>query len=122
MSPAAERGGEPGDVVVGLVRLRPRERRDKTDVHPGDCRRAPRGPLYSRLVDKAVIQVRANGPYKITGPVMIVDSEGREFEPPPGDGIVLCRCGHSANKPFCDASHRRVGFVADDSARLLDER
>jgi CDGSH iron-sulfur domain-containing protein 3 len=67
-------------------------------------------------VDEVVIQVRANGPYKITGPVRIVDPEGREFVLPPGEGIVLCRCGHSANKPFCDASHKRVGFVADDSA------
>ena len=62
------------------------------------------------------IKVRANGPYKITGPVRIVDAEGREFEQPPGSSIVLCRCGRSATKPFCDTSHRRCGFVADDSA------
>jgi CDGSH-type Zn-finger protein len=74
------------------------------------------GPCTLAFVEEVVIQVRANGPYKVTGPVRIVDPEGREFVPPPGEGIVLCRCGQSANKPFCDASHRRVGFVADDSA------
>lgn len=62
------------------------------------------------------ITVRANGPYKVTGPVRIVDAEGVEFELPPGTAVALCRCGHSQTKPFCDASHRRVGFVADDSA------
>ena len=67
-------------------------------------------------MDDVVIQARANGPYKISGPVTIVDSEGREFMLPEGSAIALCRCGHSANKPFCDASHKRVGFVADDSA------
>jgi len=78
--------------------------------------RASPASLYSRLVEDVVIQVRANGPYKITGPVTIVDPQGRVFALPPGEGIVLCRCGQSANKPFCDTSHRRVGFVADDSA------
>jgi CDGSH-type Zn-finger protein len=67
-------------------------------------------------VDEVEIKVRANGPYKVTGPVRIVDADGREFERPPGSSIVLCRCGHSATKPFCDTSHRRCGFVADDVA------
>ena len=62
------------------------------------------------------ITVRANGPYKIVGPVRIVDADGRELEVPAGDAIVLCRCGHSRTKPFCDATHRRIGFVADDVA------
>ena len=67
-------------------------------------------------MDEVVVQVRENGPYKISGPITIVDAEGREFVLPEGSAVALCRCGHSANKPFCDASHKRVGFVADDSA------
>ena len=62
------------------------------------------------------IKVRANGPYRVTGPVRIVDAEGTEFVVPEGSSIVLCRCGQSLTKPFCDKSHRRVGFVADDCA------
>ena len=62
------------------------------------------------------IQVRQNGPYKIQGPFTIVDSEGVPFVLPEGSSIVLCRCGHSRNKPFCDATHRQIGFEADDSA------
>jgi CDGSH-type Zn-finger protein len=62
------------------------------------------------------IKVRENGPYKVTGPVRIVDPDGREFVLPEGSSIVLCRCGHSQTKPFCDKSHRRAGFVADDVA------
>lgn len=67
-------------------------------------------------VAEVTITVRSNGPYKLVGPVTIVDPDGREFELPEGSAIALCRCGHSRNKPFCDASHRRVGFVADDTA------
>jgi CDGSH-type Zn-finger protein len=64
---------------------------------------------------EVTIKARANGPYKVEGPVRVVDAEGNEFVLPPGDAIVLCRCGHSQTKPFCDASHRRAGFSADDS-------
>lgn len=67
-------------------------------------------------VTEVTITVRSNGPYKLVGPVTIVDPDGREFELPEGSAIALCRCGHSRNKPFCDASHRRVGFVAVDTA------
>jgi CDGSH-type Zn-finger protein len=62
------------------------------------------------------VTVRTNGPYKIVGPVTILDAEGREFVLPAGSGVVLCRCGHSATKPFCDATHKRIGFVAQDTA------
>jgi CDGSH-type Zn-finger protein len=62
------------------------------------------------------IKVRKNGPYKVTGPVRIVDPDGNELELPEGDSIVLCRCGHSRTKPFCDKSHREACFVADDSS------
>ena len=71
---------------------------------------------YNRGVAQVVIKARANGPYRVEGPVRVIDSTGNEFVLPEGDSIVLCRCGHSANKPFCDKSHRHYGFVADDSA------
>ena len=58
------------------------------------------------------IQVRANGPLKVTGPVTIIDADEVPFELPPGSSIVLCRCGQSKNKPFCDGSHHEVNFIA----------
>jgi CDGSH-type Zn-finger protein len=62
------------------------------------------------------ITVRENGPLKITGPFTIVDAEGVPFEVPPGNAVVLCRCGHSSNKPFCDATHKQIGFQAEETA------
>jgi len=65
---------------------------------------------------EVTIKARANGPYKVEGPVRVIDAEGIGFVLPAGSGIVLCRCGPSQTKPFCDASHKRVGFVSDDVA------
>jgi CDGSH-type Zn-finger protein len=52
------------------------------------------------------IKVRDDGPYKVTGPVRIVDAEGHLFAVEEGRPVVLCRCGRSQTKPFCDASHK----------------
>ena len=65
---------------------------------------------------EVTIKARANGPYKVEGPVRVIDADGNEFVLPEGSAIVLCRCGHSRTKPFCDASHKRVRFVSDDVA------
>lgn len=59
-------------------------------------------------VEETTITVRANGSYRVNGRVKVVDHEGNVlFE---GTNVALCRCGHSESKPFCDSSHRRVGF------------
>jgi CDGSH-type Zn-finger protein len=51
-----------------------------------------------------------NGPLMIKGEYLLQDGQGGETE---GNGIVLlCRCGNSENKPYCDGSHKRVGFKA----------
>jgi CDGSH-type Zn-finger protein len=52
------------------------------------------------------IKVRDNGPYKVTGPVRLVDADGTAFDVPADRPFVLCRCGRSKTKPFCDASHK----------------
>ena len=62
------------------------------------------------------ILVRANGPYRVYGPAKLVDVDGNEFEIPPGEWFTLCRCGHSATKPFCDSTHKAVGFQPETRA------
>lgn len=54
------------------------------------------------------IEVTPNGPYLIKTECLIVHSDGRE-ETKTGT-VALCRCGASANKPYCDGSHKKSGF------------
>jgi len=52
-----------------------------------------------------------NGPLLFTGSLEICSGTGRTLNRV--TEAALCRCGHSASKPYCDGSHARVGFVAD---------
>ena len=60
-----------------------------------------------------------NGPIRIEGEFQIFDAQGNAFGLAGRTVISLCRCGHSANKPFCDGSHARQGFQSTCEARDL---
>lgn len=66
------------------------------------------------------ITIRRNGPYVIEGPITIIDSNGIEMriERPV---IKLCRCGQSADKPFCDGAHKQCGFQGAEAHVLAAE-
>lgn len=63
--------------------------------------------------------VKSNGPLRLEGTFQLVDQEGRAFGLGGRPAISLCRCGRSENKPFCDGSHARTGFVSEIAARDL---
>lgn len=57
-----------------------------------------------------VIDPERNGPLVVTGNLELCSGTGRTF-----DRVTtarLCRCGGSANKPYCDGTHRHIGFVS----------
>lgn len=54
------------------------------------------------------IIVTENGPYNVTGHIELKIED--ELKPPSTEHYVLCRCGASKNKPYCDGSHKDVGF------------
>lgn len=65
------------------------------------------------------ITVRNNGPLRLEGDFTIYDMEGNAFDLAGRTAVSLCRCGHSQNKPFCDSSHKTVGFQSEVKARAL---
>ncbi len=74
------------------------------------------------------IKVTQNGPYLVTGSVPITvqviatDATGEPNEWIEGESItaperyLLCRCGNSGNKPFCDGTHAKVDFDGAETA------
>lgn len=60
--------------------------------------------------DVLTITPTANGPLQVEGNVEVISSDGAaRFQ---GNKVWLCRCGGSSNKPFCDGTHKRIGFQA----------
>jgi CDGSH-type Zn-finger protein len=55
------------------------------------------------------VTATANGPLHVTGPLTLIGADGKPVYC--GTETWLCRCGASANKPFCDGSHKTAGFV-----------
>jgi len=56
------------------------------------------------------IEIRPNGLYIINGPIELRDTNGNVLPTQPR--TVLCRCGASTKKPFCDGTHSKIGFQA----------
>jgi CDGSH-type Zn-finger protein/uncharacterized Fe-S cluster protein YjdI len=57
------------------------------------------------------VDAQPNGPLQVRGNLEIVSGTGRVVARV--SSAYLCRCGGSKNKPFCDGTHAKIGFVAD---------
>jgi CDGSH-type Zn-finger protein len=86
--------------------------------------RCPSGRLQYSLADDPEpvepeltpsVGVEPDGPYRVMGRVRIVSEDGTQWEV--RNRITLCRCGASSNKPFCDGSHKQIGFRDPASPR-----
>ena len=69
----------------------------------------------SRHDAEAVITPYRNGPLLVRGPFRIVGQDGVEIDAR-RKTVALCRCGKSRIRPFCDGTHRLVGFRAAGAA------
>jgi CDGSH-type Zn-finger protein/uncharacterized Fe-S cluster protein YjdI len=65
------------------------------------------GPLHVRPL--------VNGPLMVKGAMEIVSGTGRAVQR--ATEAFLCRCGSSSSKPFCDGTHKRIGFTAEGGGR-----
>ncbi|HEY1462481.1 MAG TPA: CDGSH iron-sulfur domain-containing protein [Terriglobales bacterium] len=71
------------------------------------------------------ITIRKNGPYRVEAPegtIELMDADGNKFDLTGKPAFSLCRCGASVNKPFCDGTHSKVGFLAAEAAVKKEEQ
>ncbi|MDQ2941444.1 MAG: CDGSH iron-sulfur domain-containing protein [Chloroflexota bacterium] len=64
-------------------------------------------PLRLKVMDDGALQLRGD-----LSKIRVVDGEGHPFDFGEHRTVLLCRCGQSQNKPFCDSSHLRTGFIS----------
>ena len=69
-------------------------------------------PQAEAASGRVTVQAVSDGPLVVGAGVELQGSQGQRITRPAG--LTLCRCGQSANKPFCDGSHARAGFRAPD--------
>jgi uncharacterized Fe-S cluster protein YjdI len=78
--------------------------------------RCPSGALRARRVGAEPLKreqplelhASAKGPLLVSGGVRVVGADGTVLYE--GEKAALCRCGGSANKPFCDGTHKTIDF------------
>jgi CDGSH-type Zn-finger protein len=61
--------------------------------------------------EQVTITAYQDGPYLLRGPFLLRDQDGEEIASA-RRVVALCRCGKSGIRPFCDGTHRLVGFRA----------
>jgi CDGSH-type Zn-finger protein len=64
------------------------------------------------MAEKIEVKARGDGPLVIQGSAIY--TEDGEEQKTSGTAVALCRCGGSAQKPFCDGTHRTIGFQAEE--------
>ncbi|HEY0242971.1 MAG TPA: CDGSH iron-sulfur domain-containing protein [Gemmatimonadaceae bacterium] len=110
--------------IRALPRVFDPRRRPWVDVNAADADaiavavvKCPTGALHFQRTDgglqessagEVAITAVRDGPYFLRGPVQVKDSEGRVLRE--DTRVALCRCGQSKHMPFCDNTHRAIGF------------
>ena len=76
----------------------------------------PRRTERERTSPWASITACPDGPLLVRGDVEVLLASG-EPAPRRRSTVALCRCGASGIKPYCDGSHKAIGFRTEDEPR-----
>jgi CDGSH-type Zn-finger protein len=71
---------------------------------------------------EVTITTKPNGPFRVEGPIRLIDVDGTEINLEGKPAVSLCRCGASVRKPFCDGTHSKIGFQAAEAAVAAERK
>ena len=75
----------------------------------------PTPPLRLKVMDDGALQLRGD-----LSQIRVIDGDGQPYDFGDRRTVLLCRCGLSQNKPFCDSSHERAGFNSSVRVHTTD--
>ena len=64
------------------------------------------GPV--KVEAETIVETSTDGPLLVYGNVTVKDKNGNVTKK--NNVTAFCRCGGSGNKPYCDGTHRKIGF------------
>lgn len=76
-------------------------------AHAGSLRFSKAAPAGADLTAPLMLRPSPDGPMQCNGPLTLRDAAGQSAF---ATTTILCRCGGSQNKPYCDGTHARIGF------------
>jgi CDGSH-type Zn-finger protein/uncharacterized Fe-S cluster protein YjdI len=77
-------------------------------AHTGELPASKPAPREGDFAAPLTLRPAPNGPLQCVGPLTLRDAGGHSAY---AETTVLCRCGGSQNKPYCDGTHRKIGFT-----------
>jgi uncharacterized Fe-S cluster protein YjdI len=89
-----------------------------TDAIVEQVKKCPSGALsyyensskegQTEISSESIVEIAQDGPLLVYGNLSIKDAEGNVTKK--HKVTAFCRCGASSNKPYCDGTHRKIGF------------
>ena len=108
--PWVDMSGAPTEKIIEIVNKCPTDAltfRRNQEIEKGSV--PEKKELHIEPFKPAEIRIMKDGPIVITGKIKLTDKEGKEYKT--YSITSLCRCGQSGNLPFCDGTHRKIGFT-----------
>lgn len=107
--PWVDMSGAPSERIIEIVNKCPTDALTfQWNKDIGTGQEVTKKDLVIDPVKPVEIQIMKDGPVVVTGKIKLTDNTGKEYKT--YSITSFCRCGASNNMPFCDGSHRKIGF------------